>query len=186
MNALDRLHQAEAEVAVARERYKKFERESIEQQIREFNQKGRAATELFKSLDQQFREAEEAVSYAQADLEIAESRIARHNRPMLTEFPIDEETVEWEREHAGLIARSQRAQIKASDAQANREAIRMKARLRSATSPTPVHDQLLALASELRSHGLELMARDAGKNVSAVRCPASCSNPTLNPFGSDN
>jgi len=53
----------------------------------------------------------------------------------------------------------------------NCEARLALARLRSATSPTPVHDQLLALASELRSHGLELMARDAGKNVSAVDVP---------------
>jgi chromosome segregation ATPase len=126
MNALDRLHQAEAEVAVARERYKKFERESIEQQIREFNQKGRAATELFKSLDKQFRQAEEAVTLAQADLQLAESRLARHNRPLLTEFPTDEETAEWEREHARLAARSQRAQVRTADAQANRESIRMK------------------------------------------------------------
>ena len=126
MNELDRLHQAEAELAVARERYKKFEREQMQQQLREFNQKGRAAKELFESLDKQFHEAEEAVTLAQADLELAESRIARHNRPLLTEFPTDEETAEWEREHARLVARSQRAQVRATDAQVNREAIRMK------------------------------------------------------------
>jgi tetratricopeptide (TPR) repeat protein len=50
----------------------------------------------------------------------------------------------------------------------NCEARLALARLRSATSPAPVRDQLLALASELRSHGLELLARDAEKNVSAV------------------
>ncbi|HKT52329.1 MAG TPA: hypothetical protein VJV96_18655, partial [Candidatus Angelobacter sp.] len=53
----------------------------------------------------------------------------------------------------------------------NCEARLALARLRSATSPVPGRDQLLALASELRSHGLELFARDAGKNVSAVDGP---------------
>jgi tetratricopeptide (TPR) repeat protein len=48
----------------------------------------------------------------------------------------------------------------------NCEARLTLARLRSDTSQVPVRDQLLALASEARSHGLELLARDAEKTAS--------------------
>ena len=48
----------------------------------------------------------------------------------------------------------------------NCEARLALARLQSDTSQVPVRDQLLALASEARSHGLELLARDAEKTAS--------------------
>lgn len=122
----DRLNRARAELAAAEEEVKKQQRAADEQKLREYNLKGRDAKELFESFVRQYNEADHATIAAEAELEIAESQLARHDKPAITEFPTDEEVAQWEAEHARLTARSQRARTTAIDAKQNREQIRLK------------------------------------------------------------